>query len=50
MADTAIAAPAAGLLTRTRLRMPWLVVLALTWIVLTVLTAIFADRSIFVIS
>lgn len=43
MADTAIAAPAAGLLTRTRLRMPWLVVLALTWIVLTVLTAIFAD-------
>ena len=43
MADTAIAAPAAGLLTRTRLRMPWLVVLALTWIVLMVLTAIFAD-------
>lgn len=43
MADTAIAAPAAGLLTRTRLKMPWLVVLALTWIVLTVLTAIFAD-------
>ena len=43
MADTAIAAPAAGLLTRTRLRMSWLVVLALTWIVLMVLTAIFAD-------
>lgn len=43
MADTAIAAPAAGLLARTRLRMPWLVVLALTWIVLMVLTAIFAD-------
>ena len=43
MADTAIAAPAEGLLTRTRLRMPWLVVLALTWIVLMVLTAIFAD-------
>lgn len=43
MADTAIAAPAAGLLTRTRLRMPWLVVLALTWIVLMVLTAILAD-------
>lgn len=43
MADTAIAAPAEGLLTRTRLKMPWLVVLALTWIVLTVLTAIFAD-------
>lgn len=43
MADTAIAAPAPGLLTRTRLRMPWLVLLALTWIVLMVLTAIFAD-------
>lgn len=43
MADTAIAAPAAGLLTRTRLRMPWLVVLALTWIVVMLLTAIFAD-------
>lgn len=43
MADTAIAAPAAGLLTRTRLRMPWLVVLALTWIVVMVLTAMFAD-------
>lgn len=43
MATTAIAAPAPGLLTRTRLRMPWLVMLAVTWIVLMVLTAIFAD-------
>lgn len=43
MADTAIAAPAPGLLTRTRLRMPWLVLLAVTWIALMVLTAIFAD-------
>lgn len=43
MADTAIAAPAPGLLTRTRLRMPWLVILAVTWIALVVLTAIFAD-------
>lgn len=43
MADTAIAAPAPRLLTRTRLRMPWLVLLALTWIALMVLTAIFAD-------
>lgn len=43
MATTAIAAPAPGLLTRTRLRMPWLVMLAVTWIVLMVLTAICAD-------
>jgi len=43
MADTALAAPAPGLLTRTRLRMPWLVILAVTWIALMVLTAIFAD-------
>lgn len=43
MATTAIAAPAPGLLTRTRLRMPWLVMLATGWIVLMVLTAIFAD-------
>ncbi|MCZ0962558.1 ABC transporter permease [Paracoccus benzoatiresistens] len=43
MADTAVPAPAPSLLTRTRLRMPWLVVLAVAWIVLMVLTAIFAD-------
>lgn len=42
MADTAIA-PAPGLLTRTRLRMPWLVILATGWTLLMVLTAIFAD-------
>ncbi|MBV0893435.1 ABC transporter permease [Paracoccus sp. Z118] len=42
MADTAaIAAP--RLLTRTRIRMPWLVGLAVAWIALMVLTAIFAD-------
>lgn len=43
MAETVVAAPAPGLLTRTRLRMPWLVLLAVTWIALMVLTAIFAD-------
>ncbi|MBB1492178.1 ABC transporter permease [Paracoccus sp. MC1854] len=43
MADAAIATPAPGLLTRTRLRMPWLVMLATGWTLLIVLTAIFAD-------
>ncbi|WP_103174633.1 ABC transporter permease [Paracoccus sp. SY] len=43
MADTAIAAPSPRLLTRARLKMPWMVFLAITWIALMVLTAIFAD-------
>lgn len=43
MADTAFAAPAPGMLGRARIRMPWLVFLAVAWIGLMVLTAIFAD-------